>query len=146
MSDQLPDPKRHILAAWVVGSVIYMILAMEVIADAGVFAFPFQVVMGAVFSIVFVGFAMPLGFLVSRPPLERLWYSSVIVPVLLLACATFVILFGQSIGLTTTLTSSETGSTYKTLHPAAAYGSMLAAVFATLHFPSRRASPNTPNA
>jgi hypothetical protein len=146
MSDATTTPKRHVLAAWIVGGVIYMIFAMEVVADAGFMAFPFQAIMGAVFSIVFVGVAALIGFMLDIPPLARFWYSSSSPSIIVLVFAVFVILFGQSLGLATTISLAESNSTYKTLHPAAAYGSMLAAVFATLHFPRRKASHDRPSA
>lgn len=117
-----------------------MILALEVVADAGVMAIPFQFIMGAVFSIIFVGAAALIGLLLCIPPLGRFWYSSSIPSIVVLACAALVIFFGRNLGFTTTLKHTETGSTYQTLHPAAAYGSMLAAVFATLHFFRNRVS------
>jgi len=146
MSDTTTTPRRHVLAAWLVGGAIYMIFAMEVVADAGFMAFPFQAIMGAVFSIVFVGVAALVGLILRIPPLARFWYSSSTPSIVVLACAAFVIFFGQSLGLTTTLTLTESSSTYKTLHPAAAYGSMLAAVFATLHFSRRNVSHDIPSA
>jgi hypothetical protein len=146
MTDKNRGPKRHVLAAWLVGGFIYMYFAIEVVADAGFMAVPFQFIMGAVFSIVFVGFAALLGFSLRIPPLGRVWYSSNIPSVVVLACAALVILYGQNIGITATLTSPKSGLTYTSLDPAAAYGSMLAAVFATLHFPWRRVSRDTPSA
>src|SRR5215472_16869893 len=142
----MTTPKRHVLAAWLVGGAAYMILAIPVIGDAGFMAIPFQVIIGAVFSFVFIGFAALLGFLLRIPPLARLWYSSPIPPVVVLACAVFVILFGESCGLTIKVTSPENGMTYTFIHPAAGYGSMLAAVFATLHFSLGRVSHDTPSA
>jgi hypothetical protein len=134
MNDERNKKKPHVFAAWLVGGCIYMLLAMEVVAEAGVIAVPFQFIMGAVFSIVFVGVAALLGLLLRISALARFWYLSALPSVAVLAGAVLLLFLGRSLGFTTTLTSTDTGSTYQTLHPVAAYGSMLAAVFATLHF------------
>ena len=146
MSDKITNQRRHVLAAWFVGGIIYMFFAMEVVADAGFIAIPFQLIMGAVFSIIFVGAAALVGFLLRIPPLARFWYSSSSPSVVVLACAVFIIFFGRSLGLTTTFTDPETSRTYQTLHPAAAFGSILAAIFATLHFSPRKVLHDTPSA
>ena len=143
MNDQITKRKRHILAAWLVGGFIYMVLAIKIIADAGFMAIPFQFIIGAVFSIVFVGFAALLGLLLRIPSLGRAWYTSTIPSAVVLVCAAFIILFGESIGITGT-DISKSGMPYKTLDPTAAWSSMLAAVFATLHFPRKRVSRDTP--
>ena len=123
-----------------------MFFAIPIIGDGGFMAIPFQAIIAAVFSIAFVVFAALLGLLLRIPPLARLWYSSAIPPVVVLACALIVIFFGESHGLTITVTSPENGMTYKFLHPAAGYGSVFAAVFATLHFPWGPVSHDTPSA
>src|SRR5262249_29493111 len=120
--------------AWLVGGFIYMLFAMEVVADAGFMAIPFQFIMGAMFSLAFVCFAALVGFLLHVPALARLWYSSFIPSFAVLASSAILILFGRELGLSTTISIPDSTDTYKTLHPAVAYGSMLAAVFATLHF------------
>jgi len=142
MTDQNREPKRHVLAAWLVGAFIYMFFAMEVVADAGFMAIPFQFIMGAVFSIVFVGVAALMGFVLRVPALARIWYSSAFPSFALLGLAIVLIFFGRELGLTTTISIRDSPATYTTLHPAVAYGSMLATVFATLHF-SRRHNTET---
>ena len=117
-----------------------MFFAMEVVADAGFMAIPFQFIIGAVFSIAFVGIAKLVGFLLRIPALARVWYSSSIPSFAVLAVAAVLILFGRELGLSTTISLPDSTVTYKTLHPAVAYGSMLAAVFATLHFSGSHAS------
>ena len=141
MNEKTTRPKRHVLAAWLVCGVIYMWGAMEVVAEAGFIAIPFQFIMGAVFSLFIVGIATLVGFLLRLPVVSRAWYSTVIPSATVLAAALIIILFGQSFGITITLTSTETNDTYQTLHPTAAYGSMFAAVFATLHFPISHGAP-----
>jgi hypothetical protein len=54
-----------------------MFLALEVIADAGVIAVPFQAIMGAVFSICLVGVVYLVGLLLRIQAFARVWYSSV---------------------------------------------------------------------
>ena len=120
-----------------------MFLAIPFFADDGFMAVPFQAIIAAVISIVVVGFAALLGLLLRIPALARVWYSSAIPPVVVLACAAILILFGESLGLTITLTSPENGMTSKYLHPVASYGSLFAAVFATLHFSVGRVSRDT---
>jgi hypothetical protein len=139
--EEVKGAKGHIFAAWFVGGVIYMFFAMEVVADAGFMAVPFQFIMGAVFSIVFVGFAALVGLLLQVPVLERVWYSSSFSSWAILMLSAVLILFGRALGLTTTISLPDSATTYKTLHPAVAYGSMLAAVFATLHFSGSGGSP-----
>jgi hypothetical protein len=134
------NPRRYVLAAWIVGGCIYMLFAMEVIGDAGFIAFPFQLIMGAVFSLVVVGVAALVGFLLNIPTLGRVWYSSSIPSIALQVSAGFLILFGRELGVSTTISNPDSITTYKTLHPAVAYGSMFAAVFATLHFSRGRVS------
>lgn len=143
MNDEKTKPKRHVLAAWFVGGCIYMLLALEVIAEAGAIAVPFQFIMGAIFSIACVGVSSLLGLLLRVPTLTRFWYSSAFPSVAVLGCAAVLLFCGRSLGFTTTLTSTDTGSAYQSLHPAVAYGSMLAAVFATLHFPTGHALPTS---
>jgi hypothetical protein len=140
MNDKKSKQKRRVLAAWLVGGGIYMLLAVEVIAEAGVIAVPFQFIMGALVSIVLVGVAALIGLVLRIPALARLWYASAFPSIAVLAGSAVLLFFGSSWGLTVTLTSTDTGSTYQTLHPAVAYGSMLAAVFATLHFSTGHAS------
>lgn len=140
MAENNYEPKRHILAAWLVGACIYMILAMEVVADAGFLAIPFQFIIGAIFSVVFVGAAMMLGFILRVSTLARFWYSSSVPSVVVLGVALFLIFFGRALGFTTFISIPDSAAAYTTLHPAVAYGSMLAAVFATLHFSRRHDS------
>ena len=123
-----------------------MFYAIPIIGDGGFMAIPFQAIIAAVISILFVGFAVLLGLLLRIPLLARLWYSSPIPPVVLLACAFIVIFFGESHGLTIKVISPDNGMTYTFLHPAAGYGSVFAAVFATSHFPWGPVSHDTPSA
>jgi hypothetical protein len=140
MTDRLKNPRRRWLASSLVGGVIYMWLAMEVVADAGFIAIPFQLIMGAVFSIVFVGVALFLGFLLEISPVARFWYSLPIASIVMLVSAAFLLAYGRDLGLAITIANPDSHVTYKVLHPAAAYGSMFAAVFATLHFSRNRGS------
>ena len=63
MSEKPSSRKRHILAAWLVGCVAYVVLAADIIADAGMITMPFQLVFSAIFSIAVVGVACLLGLL-----------------------------------------------------------------------------------
>ena len=130
-------PKRRIFGAWIVGGLYYMILAMEVVADAGVIAFPFQAVMGAFFSIVVVGLAFLVGQVLRIRSLNRVWYGSSMIALAVVLISFGIALFGREVGLTAMLQLSEDQSPYQTLHPAAAYGGMVAAVFGMLHFPRK---------
>jgi hypothetical protein len=127
-------PDRCFFTAWFVGSFTYMLLAGEVIADAGVIAVPFQAVMGAIFSLVLVGVAYLLGQLLRIQFLAKLWYSSPLVSIALIAVALVVLFFGRSLGLTAPTRFQQGDLTLQTLHPLAAYGSMFVVIFATLHF------------
>lgn len=121
-----------------------MVFALEVIADTGIIALPFQAIMGAVFSIVFVGLAALLGLGLRISVAARFWYSSVWPAVALLTGVLLIVFFGRSLGLTTTLKLPDRDEAFETLHPLAAYGSMLVAVFSLLHFPpsSQPVSPD----
>jgi hypothetical protein len=138
------NPKRHVLGAWLVGGFIYMFLAMDVVADAGFIAIPFQLIMGAVFSIAFVGAAYLFGLLLLIPVLLRFWYSTAIPPLVLLALSAMMLLFGRSFGITHIVVLSDNHMTYQALHPIAAFGALLASVFAVLHFPPPKPSSHEP--
>lgn len=120
-----------------------MILALEVVADAGVIAIPFQAIMGAVFSLIVVGLAFVIGYALLVRVLNRIWYSSSIIALSIVLISFAILIFGRDLGFTATLQLSEGRSPYKALHPAAAYGGMLAAIFGALHFPRRQ--PTMPN-
>ena len=136
-------PSKHGCAAWFLGSFLYMFLALEVIADAGAIAVPFQAIMGAVFSLCLVGVAYLVGLLLRIPAFARLWYSSALPSVAVIVVALGVLFFGQSIGFVTTVISPETNTPFRTLHPAAGFGSVFAAVFAALHFSTGVRAPST---
>jgi hypothetical protein len=110
-----------------------MYWAREVIVAEGVIALPPQFIFGAIFSLVCVGIAALAGLILRLPVFSRLWYSTLVPVVVLLVCAMVLLLRGEGWGLTGT--STESDSTYQTLHPAVAYGSLFAILFAILHFP-----------
>jgi hypothetical protein len=130
-------PKRRPISAWFVGMCFYMVLAMDVFAEDGGFAFPFQAILGTFITALFVGIAFLLGQLLRMPSIANCWYSTPFVSLALIALAFVVLFFGRDLGLTTILRSEQTESTYQALHPLAGYGSMLVAIFATLHFSHR---------
>jgi hypothetical protein len=130
-------------AAWMLGSCLYMFLAADIIADAGFLAIPFQAIMGVIFSIVPMGVAYLAGFLFRFPALSRIWYSSALLPMAIIATAIIVLLLGESFGMTITARSPELGTSYQKLHPLAGLGSWFAAIFATLHFPTTKTSDLT---
>jgi hypothetical protein len=130
----MEDHERRFFAAWFVGGMFYMFLAAEAVADAGGVAIPFQVIIGAFFSIGVVGVAYVLGFVLAIPPLGRMWYDNRVIALLLIIAAFAVLFFDRTIGMAETIQLSD-GAPYRTLHPIAGYGGMLAAVFGTLHFP-----------
>lgn len=110
-------PKRRLLAAWLLGGFLYMVLATEVIADAGFLAIPFQAVMGAAFSIFLVGISFLVGLLFRVPTIGRGWDSNPWIAKAFIAFGVAVVFFGRGL-------------------PALAYyGSLLAAVFGMLHKP-----------
>jgi len=82
MSEVIANRSRHVLAAWLVGCAIYMLLAIEVWADAGLIAIPFQITIGAVcswegvrslaLSLQCIYFTMCLGIRISKASLWAL--------------------------------------------------------------------------
>jgi hypothetical protein len=139
-------PKLNVFAAWVAGGFVYMYLALDVLAivEAGVIDLPSQFILGAIVSFFFVGVAAFAGLILRVPVLSRLWYATLVPAAVLIISAVVLLLRGE--GWDLTLTYEESDATYRTLHPAVAYGCLFAVVFATLHFPTpswlRRVPPS----
>lgn len=138
------NPPRHGCAAWFLGCLLYMFLALDVIGDEGMLGFLFQGVIGAVFSIFLIGVAYLLGLLFRIPSFGRVWYFNALPSVTVIVLSLGVLFYGDKLGFDTTAVSSESKAPFRTIHPAAALGSVFAAVFGVLHFTSgiRRGSLN----
>lgn len=135
MPDRTKTPKHNILAAWLVGLFGYMFLALDVIGEDSFLAIPFQLVMGAVFSIVFEGIVAVIGQFLRIPAIGRFWYASPVPSLVTLGLAACLIVFGMRLGLVTVTSDPEALSTHTRLHPLAICGAILIAMFAALHFP-----------
>jgi len=117
-----------------------MILAIRVMADAGTVGVPFQFILCVGISGIFVGAARIAGRVLQNERLRQIWYSSTWVSISIIGISFVIVFFGRAIGITTTVTSPEFGASYQDLHPFAGFGSMFAAVFATLHWSSNKAA------
>ena len=110
--------ERRLFLGWLVGWFYYMVLALEVAADTGPIAFPFQAVIGAVFSFVGVGIASLFGLILKIPKIGSNWYRSRIAALSLMIAPTILLfIFFEQLG------------------PLPAYLGQLLVVFGALHLP-----------
>ncbi|MBK1883446.1 hypothetical protein JIN85_13550 [Luteolibacter pohnpeiensis] len=135
MNPALSAPK-HGCAAWFLGCILYLFLALNVIGDEGIIGLLSQSIIGALFSIILVGVAWIVGLILRIPSVARLWYSNALPSISVILLALGVLYYGRDLGFITTYISTDANLPLQDLHPAAAFGSVFAAVFGTLHFSS----------
>lgn len=110
--------ERRIFLGWFVGWFYYMILAHEVAADTGPIAFPFQAIIGGVFSIIGLGIAALIGLALRISSLGTVWYQTKLIAGGFIIIPTVILIaFFDSLG------------------PTPAYLGQLLVVFGALHFP-----------
>ena len=129
-----PNTSKHGCAAWFLGCILYLFLALGIIGDEGILGLLFQSIIGAVFSIILVGVAYLVGLLLRFPAFSRLWYANVLPSLTVILLALGVLFYGRNLGFVTTYISHDSDLPIQDLHPAAAIASVFAAVFGTLHF------------
>ena len=126
-----------VLAAWVVGWVMYMVAMMAMVYD-GFLSVVFQAVVAAAVSGVFVAFVLMLGLILRVPSLGRAWNASPRWAVAIAVASVLVMLGGPAVGIATEYVDPETGRRFLGLHAAAALGSYAALLFAVANWPTRR--------
>ncbi len=124
---------KLIVAAWIIGWIVYMI-AMMMTVYAGLPSLIFQPIIGAVASSVFVGAALLVGLVFRIPVIAKVWTSSQWWAALLAVGSILVLCLGSAVGLTT-VDITETGSSITRLHPAVAFTGYFILIFSIANWP-----------
>src|SRR6476660_10592436 len=94
-----PNPSKHGCAAWFLGCILYLFLALDVIGDEGMLGLLFQSVIGAVFSIFLVAVAHLVGLFLRFPAFASRWYSSALPSVCVILLALGVVFYSRYPGI-----------------------------------------------
>lgn len=133
-SGRLLTRSMMIVAAWIIGWILYMI-AMMMTVYVGLLSFIFQPIMGAVASSIFVGAALLVGLIFRIPVIAKAWTSSRWWAALLAVGSILVLCLGSAVGFTTVYTNPETGSQLTVLHPIAALAASFLLIFSIANWP-----------
>jgi hypothetical protein len=121
--------------AFSIGWNVYMFGTM-LMPSQGALALIVQPFLAAFFSMLFVGLALLVGWILKIPPLFRWWTSTRLWAVLVAGSSVFLLAFGQLLGITAIGENPKTGGEFVMLHPIAGLCGYFFLLFAVANWPS----------